>query len=35
MDRDNFMTPTQAKEFGLIDDVVSSRSDLDISEEIA
>ncbi|MBT7648186.1 MAG: ATP-dependent Clp endopeptidase proteolytic subunit ClpP [Alphaproteobacteria bacterium] len=35
MERDNFMTPTQAKEFGLIDDVVSSRSDLDISEEIA
>ena len=22
MDRDNFMTPTEAKEFGLIDDIL-------------
>ncbi|HEY0901154.1 MAG TPA: ATP-dependent Clp protease proteolytic subunit [Micavibrio sp.] len=28
MDRDNFMSPTEAKEFGLIDLVVSSRADV-------
>ena len=25
MERDNFLTPDQAKEFGLIDEVVTSR----------
>lgn len=28
MDRDNFMSPVEAKEFGLIDHVVSSRADV-------
>lgn len=29
MERDTFLTPVQAKEFGLIDEVVSSRADLE------
>ncbi len=29
MERDTFLTPVQAKEFGLIDEVVASRSDLE------
>jgi ATP-dependent Clp protease protease subunit len=29
MERDNFMTPQRAKEFGLIDEVVSERPDLE------
>ena len=28
MDRDNFMSPTEAKDFGLIDQVVTSRADV-------
>lgn len=28
MDRDNFMTPTEAKEFGLIDEIVKNRLDI-------
>jgi ATP-dependent Clp protease protease subunit len=28
MDRDSFLSPEEAKEFGLIDDVVDSRKDL-------
>ncbi len=28
MDRDNFMTPIEAKKFGLIDEIVSNRSDV-------
>lgn len=33
MDRDNFMTPVQAKEFGLIDEVVESRPVIEESTE--
>lgn len=29
MDRDNFMSPEEAKDFGLIDEVVDSREDID------
>ena len=32
MDRDSFLSPEEAKEFGLIDDVVDSRADI-TSEE--
>ena len=28
MDRDNFMTPIEAKEFGLIDEIVTNRLDI-------
>ncbi len=33
MERDTFLTPTQAKEFGLIDEVVASRADLEPDTE--
>ena len=33
MDRDRFMTPEAAKEFGLIDEVVSRRPDIDGGDE--
>ena len=35
MDRDSFLSPEEAKEFGLIDDVVDSRKDLvsEVSDE--
>lgn len=33
MDRDNFMTPEQAKEYGLIDDVVATRPIIEDSSE--
>ena len=32
MDRDNFMSPKEAKSFGLIDNIVSSRNDIKIKE---
>ena len=28
MDRDNFMTPEEAKAFGLIDEIVTSRNEI-------
>ncbi|HJM51419.1 MAG TPA: ATP-dependent Clp endopeptidase proteolytic subunit ClpP [Alphaproteobacteria bacterium] len=33
MDRDTFMTPDAAKEFGLVDDIVSNRPELDEEED--
>lgn len=33
MERDTFLTPVQAKEFGLIDEVVASRSDIEPEDE--
>jgi ATP-dependent Clp protease protease subunit len=33
MERDTFLTPVEAKEFGLIDEVVASRSDLEPEDE--
>ncbi|MBN34202.1 MAG: ATP-dependent Clp endopeptidase, proteolytic subunit ClpP [Rhodospirillaceae bacterium] len=33
MERDTFMTPDQAKDFGLIDEVVSSRNEIDDGSE--
>ena len=33
MDRDSFLSPDEAKEFGLIDEVVDRRKDVDLSKE--
>ena len=33
MDRDSFLSPDEAKEFGLIDEVVDRRKDVDSSKE--
>jgi len=35
MERDNFMTPEQAKNFGLIDKIIKSRSSIEPEDETA